>query len=658
MSILNKFKKPVNKKNKKNQIEEVPAVEVINAEKPDDGMTVLERGQRSFKDLIAPSVIDRSDPTCLQVGGKKVRSYMINGYPPNGYVGWLDDLINYDGDMDTAIYIEPTDKRDAIDEISQKITQYQTQLELEKDSGKHTKLTYLNNIVRQLYAERERLEKDQEKLFYAQIFSNLYANDLKNLNKRHDMLMNQMKGRNISLMPAYLNQDDSYKCALPFAKIYTPDRFRSLNSGAVTSLFPFYNSEISHENGIFLGINMDTSTPVIMDFYNSALLGNANFTVFAKSGAGKTYNTSLITIRSAIQGIHTVIIDPEGEYLKLTDSMGGSYIKISPSSETKINPFDLEEEDETDDFGTPTGRKIVRVKDKVADVLNLIGVMNGGLSREQESLTSAIIADVYKNAGFTDDINSLYVIDAYFDEGTDTFYHSGEKKPMPTFSDFHALLVEYAKNTNNSDLVKLANALLMFRRDGVYGMFDCQTSVNIDFKNSPIITFDISDLEDGTLRPIGMYVSLTWTWEKFIKKNPEIQKRVLVDEAWMLVKKEMKGHEYTAAFLDKAARRIRKRNAGLVVVSQNFIEFEKSEQGKAVLTNSSVNIFLAQSDTDIAAVQRQFNLSDGESMFLTTAKRGEALIKMGSESSRMYVLSFPHEHNLIKKETAKSIQAV
>lgn len=615
-----------------------------------DELGTIEKGQRTVKDLIAPSGIDRSNDDFIKVSNKYVRSYMINGYPPSTYVGWLNDLVHYDGDMDTAIYIEPTDKRNAIDEISQKITQYQTELEMAQESGKHTKLTSLNHVVAQLYAEREKLEKDQEKLFYAQVFANLYADSSDELNKRNDMLMNQMKGRTISLMPGYLIQDESYKSALPFAKVYTDDRYRSLNSGAITSMFPYYNSEISHENGIFLGINMDTNTPVIMDFYDSALLGNANFTVFAKSGMGKTYNTSLITMRSAIQGINTVIIDPEGEYLKLTNEMGGSYVRISPESKTKINPFDLEEEDETNDFGVPTGRTIVKVKEKVSDVLNLIGVMNGGLTREQESLTSAIIADLYREFGFTDDPKSLYITDSYFDEETEIFYHHGDKKPMPTFTNFHDKLVAFAEKENNDDLRKLSNALLMFKRDGVYGMFDCQTSANIDFKNSPIITFDISDLEDGTLRPIGMYVALSWTWEKFIKKNPQKQKRVLVDEAWMLVKKEMKGFEYTAAFLDKAARRIRKRNAGLVVVSQNFIEFEQSEQGKAVLTNSSVNIFLRQSETDIDSVQRQFNLSDGEKMFLATAKRGEALIKMGSESSRMYVLSFPHEHKLIEKE--------
>lgn len=146
-----------------------------------------------------------------------------------------------------------------------------------------------------------------------------------------------------------------------------------------------------------------------------------------------------------------------------------------------------------------------------------------------------------------------------------------------------------------------------------------------------------------------MYIALSWTWEKFVKKNPHIKKRVVCDEAWMLVNKNMAGSEYTASFLEKSARRIRKRNGGLLVASQNFYEFANSDQGKAVLTNTVVNIFLRQDATDIDAVQDTFKLSDGERNFLLGAKRGEMLIKMNGESSVAYALSFPFEQELISK---------
>lgn len=637
MIDLFKFKK----KTKKGK-EEIQLVDKKEIKESPLGVGLL-----TEKDIFAPHSFDRSNPEFIKVGDKYVKSFTLQGYPANVHVGWLDHLYNYADDIDTAIYVEPADEREALDELTKKITQFEAQLGTEQQKGNQRNVTRLGNKIGQLYAEREGLELNYENLFYVQIMSNLYEDSEDALNKKTQLIDNKLKGRRMKFQPAYLNQDDSYKSVLPFGKIYTKEQFRNFNSGAVTACFPFYNSEISHKDGVYTGINMSTRTPVFIDFYNRDVLANSNFTVFGTSGSGKTYYVSLLTLRSTLKGVRTVIIDPEGEYLKLTKAVGGSHVYIAPDSDTKINPFDIEEEDETDDNGKPTGRKVIKINDKVADILNLIAVMAGGMSREEESLVAKAIDDVYKAKGFTDDVSSLYNNEPSFDETTGIFSHDGIKKDMPTFSDFHDRLVELSISETSESLKRLATSLTMFKKGGVYDMFDCQTSSNIDFDNSPVITFDISKLEESVLRPIGMYIALTWTWEKFIKKNPTIQKRIVCDEAWMLVNKNMAGHEYTSAFLDKASRRIRKRNGGLLVASQNFVEFENNEQGKAVLTNSSLNIFFKQSSTDIDALQDTFKLSDGERNFLATCRTGQMLIKSTDESSIAEAVSFDHEHYLI-----------
>lgn len=606
--------------------------------------SVLGKGIRTLKDLVAPPSFDRSQEDCLKVGNKYVRSFVMNGYPSNVSVGWLDYLFNYDGDMDTAIHIEPADERTALDELTAKITQFEAQLTMELQKGNIRNVTRLRNTVAQLYAQRERLEQNFENLFHVEIVSNLYTNTKEELDKETQMLDNTLKGRKIYHMPVYLRQDDAYKSALPFGKSYIPDLYRNFNSGSLTACFPFYNSEISHKTGVFCGVNLATRTPVLIDFYDRKILNNSNLTVFGQAGSGKTFFVSLLTLRSTLKGIRTIIIDPEGEYRKLTKAVGGAHIYIAPDSDTRLNPFDLEEEE------LEKGGKEVKIKDKVADVLNLIAVMAGGLNAEQKSLVAHILTELYKSKGFTEDPKSLYVTEPYFDKNTGEFYHDGMKKPMPTFSDFHNMLEEYAHRENNEELLKLANALRMFKKGGVYDMFDCQTSSDlVDFKNAPIVTFDISRLEESVLRPIGMYIALSWTWEKFVKKNPHIKKRIVCDEAWMLTNKSMAGHEYTASFLENCARRIRKRNGGLLVASQNFIEFADNPQGKAVLTNSIVNIFLKQDSTDIDAVQETFKLSDGERNFLLSAQRGEMLIRMNGESSVVFALPFDYERELISK---------
>lgn len=645
------------KKKKKNKNEEA----VLNVNSPNNGdlqidinkkneEKALEKGMRNIKDFFAPPSIDRSHDDYLKVGNKFVRNFVLQGYPTNVSVGWLDQLYNYDGDMDTVVYVEPADDRVALDELTNKITQFESQLTIESQKGNIKNITRLRNTVDNLYAQRERLEQNYENLFYVQIVTNLYTDSKEDLDKETQKLDNKLKGRKIYLMPTYLRQDEGYKTALPYGKAYIDDMYRNLNSGALTACFPFYNGEISHPNGVYVGVNLSTNTPVFIDFYDRSLLNNSNLTVFGQAGSGKTFFVSLLTMRSALRGIRTVIIDPEGEYKKLTKAIGGSHIYVAPDSEHFINPFDIEEEEEVDDNGLPTGEKIVRIKDKVADILNLVAVMAGGLTSEQRSIVAHVVSKVYEEMGFTEDGKSLYITDPYFDEKTGEFFHDGMKKPMPTFSDFHEALEEFANKENNRELQKLSNALKIFKKGGVYDLFDCYTSSSLaDFKDAPIVTFDISRLEESVLRPIGMYIALSWTWEKFAKKNPLIKKRIVCDEAWMLVNKNMAGHEYTAQFLENCSRRIRKRNGGLLVASQNFIEFANSEQGKAVLTNAVVNIFLKQDSTDIDLLQDTFKLSDGERNFLLQAKRGEILIKMGGESSVAYVMPFDYEKDLINK---------
>lgn len=610
---------------------------------------VLGFGDRTVKDFIAVDV-DRTSEEYMKVGGKYVRSFLLNGYPSIVQVGWLEDLYSFDGDVDTVIHVMPSDERGALDQLTAKITQFEAQLEMESKKGNIRNITSLQDKISSLIAQRRALEQNYENLYYIQIGANIYDDSIENLRKQTEKLIGKLKGRRINVDEMYLRQEESYKSVLPIGQSFVKDKFRNFNSGALSACFPFYYSEISHKNGTFLGINSDTMTPVFVDFYDRSILNNSNASVFGQAGSGKTFFVSLLTLRSAIKGIRTIIIDPEGEYKKICDIVGGANLKISPDAKSGINPFDIEEE--IDDEGVV----FVDIKSKVADILNLIAVMVGGLTNEAKATVAHVIGETYKEAGITEDPNSLYEIGNFFDESTGELIQK-RKKPMPTLSNLRNNLEKYRKSaeTNVEILSPIVNTLGMFCKGGIYDMFDRQTSDNLkDFFDAPVVNFDISQLEESVLRPIGMYIAMTWTWEKFVKKNPKIKKRIVCDEAWMLVNKNMAGHEFTAQFLENCARRIRKRNGGLLVASQNFMEFADNPQGRAVLTNTVVNILLKQNPTDIDAVQEVFKLSGGEKQYLLTAKRGQILIRMNDESSQVYVLPFPDELALISTNRPSS----
>lgn len=614
---------------------------------------IFEKGMTDIKDYIAPPSFERNHHDYLRAGDKFVRSYVMTGFPASVRVGWLDTIINGGADTDLTIHIHPADERTALDELTNKITQFEAQLYIEQEKGSIRNESMLRNKITSLYAQRERLEQNFENLFHIQIGTNLFADSKEELEKDAQVIDNKLKGSKAYLMPTYLRQAEGYKTSLPFGKTYVPDLFRNFNTGALTACFPFYNAEISHETGVFIGVNLETNTPVMIDFYDRKKLFNSNVTVFGQAGSGKTFAVSLLTMRSALRGVRTVIIDPENEYQALTKALGGAHISIATDSKHFLNPFDVESEVNPDD-----GIERVDLKSKAADILNLIAVMAGGLNAEQRSIVATVIKQTYEDFGFTEDPASLLFSDGHFDEESGIFYAEGMRKPMPTFSDFHERLDNLARSENNRDTQRLSKSLEIYKKGGIYDLFDCHTSEELtNFKNAPIVTFDISQLEESILRPIGMYVALSWAWEKFAKKNRHIKKRIVCDEAWMLVNKNMAGHEYTGQFLENCSRRIRKRNGGLLVASQNFMEFADSQQGQAVLKNAVTKILLKQDSTDIDGVQDMFKLSDGERNFLLQAQRGEALIKMSQQSSVAYVLPFDYEIEFISKANQQITEA-
>lgn len=624
--------------------------EIFDAEK-NDPLNVkggLSNGMYNKRDYIAPSAFhlgedDKGD--WMKVGDKFVRPFILHRFPASSRVTWLDALYSHRGDIDVAVHVHPADEREAMDDLTHKIVELETQIYEEQRAGRVSRITKLESDRQKLYETRMKLEENYERLFYVQIAANLYSDSLKELDKEFQRLKTKLAGQTMGIMPTYLRQAEGYKTALPYGKSYLDDKFRNFNTGAAATVFPFYNSEIMHENGILIGHNMSTPTPIIMDFYDKFQSPNPNINVFGKSGAGKSFFVSLLTMRSAARGIRTVIIDPENEFKPITNNLGGKWVRIARGSTDFINPFDVEAEVDPD-----TRVNSVNVGDKISELANLIQVMGQGLEKHVLSVVTEVLRETYTTCGITEDPDSLKVLGETYDEETGEFYPEGRPKPMPTFGDFHKLLMERVERDQDPELSKLATTLRQFTKGHLYDMFDTQTSPGLkNLKDAPIITFDISKLEEGLLRPIGMYVVMQWTWEKFVKKNQHFKKRIVCDEAWMMVNPNMAGHKMTASFLETAARRIRKRNGALLVASQNFREFTRSDEGMAVLSNSETKFLLGQDPNDVDAIQSQFRLSDGEINFLQTASLGEFLVKTTVQSAHGYAQAFPLEEAIIKQ---------
>lgn len=634
-----------------------PVVEEVVLNKPKHVTdTVLADGCRSIKDLIAPSAILLDDEgEYLKIENQYVQTFVLNGIRPNTYIGWLNELFNYQGDMDTAIYLEPVDERVAIEELTKKISQYETAQIIERENGSIRNITRNQAILQELYAQRARLEQSHENMFLVEILCNLFNRDKRELGKEAQKLTSRMAGQKNRLMPLFLRQDEGFRSVLPLGINYIDDFYRNFGTGAAGDCFPFYNAEYSQEEGYMFALNSETGTPVYIDPFDRTTFNNANISIFGGSGSGKTYCVSLLLMHFMAQGVYGVVIDADGEFGKTATASGGDYLTIAPG-EYALNPFDIDAEEETTEDGEPTGRVFVDIKEKVSSLMNMVSIMvQGEISGDVRAKISVTLLDLYEQFGITANPQSLFEQSSgTFDAESGVFATGSHKKRMPQFSDFWTLLNQRADKERDMELKQVVEALSIFVKGGLYDMFDCQTSEGVNIETSQLVVFNVSKLEESILRPIGMYIVFSWVWDKFIKKNPRRQKVVILEEAWMLLKETLAGSRFTSEFVEKAARRIRKRNGSLIVSSQNVREFDRSSHGQAVLDNTTIKILLRQEPADIATTQKCFQLSEGEKKTLLSAKRGDCLIKMNEISTKGHVFAFPFEDELISKKYLKN----
>ncbi len=478
------------------------------------------------------------------------------------------------------------------------------------------------------------------KLFESSMICTLFAYNLEDLDKQTEMLSTEMSKNLIGIKPAWAMQEEAFNSNMPYVdnkinKQHTFDR------ASMATVFPFINSDIGHKNGIPLGFNRQTGLPILYDNFSSEL-NNYNMVVFGKSGAGKSVAIKTLTARSSVlMGIESLALDAEGEYGVVAEALGGVNVIISPNSKTIINLFDIEPELVRDEI-TGKERAVLNVENKVEDVTQALVTMARGSTRSSEvnELTKQIIAESvseeYDAYGITNDVNSIYL--KRNEHAIEDSYLGRQKKEMPTIGSWYRRILKKAKQNDNPDyrfhysyLVKVMRQYVR-EYDGQMAYFDGQSTFDL-LDDMPFINLDISQLEERFARPLAQQILLSWVWEKYVKKNSEdktkaAKKRVLVDEAWMLLP-----YPEAVDFLNTMARRARKRNVSLAVISQKFQDFYEKQEVQVVLTSSDTKLFLAQDKSEIEYIREVFKLSEGEADFLTTCTRGEGLLKVGDDTA-------------------------
>ena len=644
---MRKKKKELQLEEEQNQINRTEEVEFLK--------------KRTIKELIAPAGIDASKIDHLEIISnvkKYARSFFISTLPRMCTFPELFRDLYFFGDINTSIYISPVSEAKSQNELNKVINELETERIVAADRG---------NINRESTLTQKRFEAEQlrdeiaagfNKMYEASVISTLYTYTLEDLDRLTKMLATEMSKSLVNIKSAWGIQEDAFKSNLPFMDDKVK-KIHSFDSRSMGTVFPFTTSEVGHPSGVPLGFNKQTGTPILFDNFAPSLT-NYNMVIFAKSGAGKSVTMkTLISRSSVLMGIESLTLDAEGEYSVVADALGGINVVISPTSKTIINLFDIEIERTKDEI-TGRERDTLNVESKVEDVTQALMTMAKGSTRTKEvnELTKQIIAEAvsqeYAARGITANPASLY------ESSSSSNVFERRRKEMPTIGSWYKRIKQSAQSNTNKDYEFHYSYLLKVMKqyireyNGQMAYFDGQSTFDL-MEGAPLINIDISQLEERFARPLAQQILMSWIWEKFVKKNSEDkrkarQKRVIVDEAWMLLP-----FPEAVDFLNKMARRARKRNVSLAIISQRFQDFYEKPEAQAVLTSSDTKLFLAQDKSEIQQLKEVFKLSEGEASFLVTCSKGEGLLKVGQDTAVIQITPTRKEFEFVETNMNKLV---
>ena len=556
-----------------------------------------------LKDIIAPAAIKIS-PKHISLGSKYTRSFALISYPRFLSESWFSSIINLTKEFDISIYIHPIESKDVLRKFRKKVAQVESEI-IDRQQKGLIRDPKLDIAYQDLETLRDKILQARERLFEVGVYITIYGDELEELDEIEKDLRSILEGKLIFIKPTLFQQEQGFKSTAPFANdllnIHT-----KLNSEPLSSIFPFVSFDLSEEKGILYGINRHNASLILFDRF---LLPNYNSVTFATSGAGKSYAVKLEVLRYLMLGLEVIVIDPEKEFEKLSNAVGGRFFNVSLNSEHHINPFDL----------PPVGEDETSADVLRTNVINLVGLFRTlfqDVTQEEDAILDKAIYETYALKDITPTSNF-------------------ENVEPPLLSDFALVLAGIDGGE------KLSERLEKFVNGSWSGFLNSPTNINM---NKQFVVFSIRDMEEQ-LKTAAMYIITRYIWNN-VKRN--LRKRLLiVDEAWIMMQSQD-----TAEFLFGLVKRGRKYYLGVSTITQDVDDFLGSKYGKAILTNSSLVLLLRQSPTIIETIQKTFNLTESEKFLLLEASVGEGLFIAGLKRVAIKIIASHTEHEIITSDPA------
>ncbi|GLZ02386.1 DUF87 domain-containing protein [Actinoplanes sp. NBRC 103695] len=560
-----------------------------------------------------PTVVPGS-PDAVEVGGRSVRvgddysaALAVTGYPAEVGPGWLEPLLSYPGRVDVSLHIEPVPAVVASQRLRKQRGRFEASRRQTATKGRLDD-PELDAAAADAADLASRVARGEARLFRLGLYLTVHADTEAELADRLTEVRALASSLLLDVALATWRQLQGWITGLPLA-FDALNMKRVFDTDALAAAFPFTSPDLpvtaaETGMGVLYGLNLHSPGVVVWDRWAQS---NYNSVILARSGEGKSYLAKLDLLRNVYLGVEAFVIDPEDEYVRLAQAVGGTIIRPGVPG-VRINPLDLSAGDGDD--------ALVR---RALFLQTFVAVLTGGagVSPEEAAALDVAVLAAYRGKGITTDPRTW-------------------RRPAPLLADVAAALPD----AGDAGRV-LAARLYPYVSGSFKGLFDGPTSTA---PTGHLVVYAIKDLPEE-LKPVGTLLILDAIWRTVSTANrtgPSTRRLVLVDEAWLMLRAGL-----GADFLFRLAKSARKYNTGLSVITQDAADVLATDVGRAVVSNAATQVLLRQATQAIDAVTKAFGLTDGEQAYLLSCTRGDALLASGSSRVAFHSLADDVEHDLV-----------
>ncbi|MCQ2910661.1 MAG: ATP-binding protein [Clostridia bacterium] len=581
-------------------------------------------------DAVLPDVFENGKDYIYLGADKYARVCVISLYPNTMYLGFLNDLFEIN-DINISVFVDHIKNSDVIRIITSKLATIESNRILQE---KRTGIADygLRQAVSDLESMRQMIQTNNDRMANLQILITLWGSTIEELNEKTNWLQDICARKSMRARVCIYEQDKAFISTLPIENIKYMYNMRNVTTGAIASVIPIGNTEMSHEGGIFLGNNLYTGSPIFFDnFIGPPLLTNPMMAIFGMAGAGKSVTMKTMLARGVAAGEWVIVLDPENEYEGLVRYLGGQYMEIKSGEFSGLNPFELDVEDD--------GREqIINIYGKLSEIREMVSMFCEKFREEplhgrEITTVEEIVKSLYAKRGITKDPRSLYR-EAH-EEIDGQFYTGRVKKDMPTLSELQDELSQIEWTEELSEIIKILT------EGNSLSMFDGQTEIDV---GSRLIGINLKNLTDEFMKFFATVNILSWIWSKFSNwQYKNFKKRVVIDEGWLFAR-----YPHAATFLEEIARRGRKYRISLVIASQMINEFLANDSGKAVINQCATKFVMKQDPAVARQVADYLLLSSNCREMMSNFTPGQGILLTDTDTTLMQITPFDFEWDYIR----------